>query len=406
MPLISSLSMTRLSLGFAVLGLLVVAPGAAQELDDFSSPSDRPQPHLSVRVGTFDHVTLTDPLGNKTTYWYVTYVLSNGTDKVSDESKQFFKGLDQTEEWGHPLDVRLSVYLIVDVPEGVNNKEQLQNMFRRCELPDNRRTPTAAREATNLETMRFDDAVRQERERSGMPTEDYRQRSSEEVHSLERRLHEENAQIWNHNHEVTRDEDKYFFSRSQWLGWFRQYREANFPSAKAKLESLYGRELTDGSQFTRRLPTPRVVRLDNGTRLEIKFEPIQLKPGESRQCVAIFPDISPEADYIGVMFEGLVEPIVRTDDWRKAEGFEERTFVERKGLLACFARLGDEFKRDQDTVEFLGQKWVIIERYPIDYGREEYLSGENDVHPPDTWSGDDGDEIPSLRKRNEKLVDD
>ncbi|MBI4617729.1 MAG: hypothetical protein HY720_29220 [Planctomycetes bacterium] len=389
---------------------LLMALAAPFAWGQFESDSAHPRWGLSIDIlgvrpdgtGGFDHVTLTDPLGRKTTYWYVAYRISNRTNEVSEQTKNFFRDLDKTEEFGQPIDVRVSTYLIVDVPEGVRNKEKLQNLFRTCELPNDLRTRT------------MNDMVAAERAETSTPTEEYRKHSSEDVYALEKRKHEENAQVWNHFHQVRREEDTYFYSRSQWLSWFQHYREGHFPEAKAQLEALWGKKLLDGSEFTKLLDTPKPER--PGLTPEIKYEPIQLKPGESVDCVAIFPDISPEADYIGVMFEGLVDPIVREDDWMEADGFAERTYVERTALLACFARLGDEFKRDQDTLRYLGKKPVVTERYPVDYGLKEYNSDDAETVPPNSWSkaADTDPQAPppskddpdSLRKRNEDLVGD
>ena len=205
------------------------------------------------------------------------------------------------------------------------------------------------------------------------------------------------------------DEDTYFYSRSQYLSWFKRYREGNFPAVKDKLQSLYGKEFTSSSQFKKTASDPINVPYGGGKTLQIKYEPIQIEPGQTLDCIAIFPDISAEADYIGVLIEGASGPVIVEDDWKKSDGMTPRAYVERKALLACFARIGDEFKRDQDKIEYLGKKWIVVERYPVDFGKDEFRASDQDVVPPNTWSdemknGQDG--APSLRDRNKELVED
>lgn len=77
--------------------------------------------------------------------------------------------------------------------------------------------------------------------------------------------------------------------------------------------------------------------------------------GQSRNCVAIFNPIDPEADFITVDVHGLVNDI----ETEKLEGGVVR--VHERVLRLKFARPGDEFYTSLDQFTFKSKEWIKIQ---------------------------------------------
>lgn len=75
-----------------------------------------------------------------------------------------------------------------------------------------------------------------------------------------------------------------------------------------------------------------------------------IKPGETKEAVAIFPQPDPEMDRMELRVYGLVDPIDVVDGKR---------FHEVKVLSLHYVRPGDEFGHTGDAIKFSKKKWVI-----------------------------------------------
>ncbi|MCA8959307.1 MAG: hypothetical protein KDC38_02290 [Planctomycetes bacterium] len=77
-------------------------------------------------------------------------------------------------------------------------------------------------------------------------------------------------------------------------------------------------------------------------------------PGQSRECVAIFNPLDPEADKIDVFFHGLVNDIV-------LEPIGDGRFrVTERVLRVTFERPGDEFYTSLDQFKFKSKTWITL----------------------------------------------
>ncbi|MCI0651019.1 MAG: hypothetical protein L0Z55_03970 [Planctomycetes bacterium] len=77
---------------------------------------------------------------------------------------------------------------------------------------------------------------------------------------------------------------------------------------------------------------------------------------ESKECVAIFNTLDPEAHRIAVRVYGLVNDLVQ-------ESLGDRKYrITERVLELVFERPGDEFYTSLDKFKFGGQKWVTVMR--------------------------------------------
>ena len=84
-----------------------------------------------------------------------------------------------------------------------------------------------------------------------------------------------------------------------------------------------------------------------------RLEPyVTFSPGDSRECVAIFNPLDPEADEIKIFVHGLVNDL-------KLEPLGEGRFrIEERVLKLTFVRPGDEIYTSLDRITFKGKEWL------------------------------------------------
>ena len=120
------------------------------------------------------------------------------------------------------------------------------------------------------------------------------------------------------------------------------YSDLILADVEKKIESMEQRELWS-----------KVDRNKAGARIN-EYE--EFKPGQSRECVAIFNPIDPEADKITLRVFGLVNDV----EMENLSGTKWR--ISERVLEVTFERPGDEFYTSLDKFNFVGQKWVTQSR--------------------------------------------
>ncbi|MEM7166435.1 MAG: hypothetical protein AAF581_13300 [Planctomycetota bacterium] len=121
----------------------------------------------------------------------------------------------------------------------------------------------------------------------------------------------------------------------------RTYADLALPVVEKKIERIEGRELHSKGDVQKE------------GKLISTYE--EYASGQSRNCVAIFNPIDPEADFITVDVHGLVNDI----ETQKLEGGVVR--VQERVLRLKFARPGDEFYTSLDQFTFKSKEWVKIQ---------------------------------------------
>ncbi|MDP7033398.1 MAG: hypothetical protein QF752_02785 [Planctomycetota bacterium] len=274
---------------------------------------------LDFKVGKFDSIIIKDPLGYRKVYWYMTYKVTNNT--------------------GAPRKMDLDIWLITDVPKGDIKKTELGNIFQHCKLPD------------NLKTITIDDKINALRISQGLKPEEAHVYKHDQIISLRKAMHRENLRI--------------FSQREAFLNHFRRDFEGVYPEVKEKLEKQLGKKLHSNSDFLIPRNEPKTIRTPNRT-YESKTQRMEIADGQSIDGVAIFGNVSREADYIGVMLRGLVQSIVRVDDPDDPDEIRELVYSEKKVKLVCFERLGDEFHRPTSISRYLGERWIVLDKKLVD----------------------------------------
>lgn len=81
--------------------------------------------------------------------------------------------------------------------------------------------------------------------------------------------------------------------------------------------------------------------------------------------VAIFSDVSPEMDFMGVIVSGLVDPVVlRQYHLETPDGTQilQKSYLENEVYMIGFQRPGDEFTSQDMPVEYIYEKWIVLSR--------------------------------------------
>ena len=120
-----------------------------------------------------------------------------------------------------------------------------------------------------------------------------------------------------------------------------QYRDLVLPHVEKKIERLEQREL-----------------ISKGDLINAKdadeYRYVSYEPNESKQCVAIFNPLDPEADTIRVYVHGLVDDV-------KVENLGDGKFrIEERVLQITFERPGDEIYPTLDDIKFVSKKWITL----------------------------------------------
>ena len=279
---------------------------------------------LDFEVGKFDSFTVKDPLGYRKVYWYMTYRLTNKT--------------------GATRDLDLDVWLITDVPQGDIKKTKLGNIFQHCALPD------------RLKTVTIDDKSDTLRASQGLKPEKAHVYNHDRITALRKEMHLENLRVYT--------------AREEFLSHFKRDFEGVYPDVKQQLQRQLGKKLHSSFDFLVPRDEPETIRFvtEEGEEksYESKTRRVELADGKSIDCVAIFGNVSREADYIGVMLRGLVQSIIHVDDPNDPEEIRELVYSEKKVKLICFERLGDEFHRPHSIARYVGERWIILDKQLVD----------------------------------------
>lgn len=81
-----------------------------------------------------------------------------------------------------------------------------------------------------------------------------------------------------------------------------------------------------------------------------------IKGKDKVQCVAIFNGLDREADWVTVSIRGLTNDVIV-----KKTAPHERKVSERVFQLK-YERPGDEYYRNEDSIDYVSHEWVIVER--------------------------------------------
>ena len=135
------------------------------------------------------------------------------------------------------------------------------------------------------------------------------------------------------------------------------YSDLILADVEKKIESMEQRELWS-----------KVDRNKAGARVN-EYE--EFEPGQSRECVAIFNPIDPEADKITLRVFGLVNDV----EMENLSGTKWR--ISERVLEVIFERPGDEYYTSLDKFNFVGQKWVTESR-EVELATGEKDTGEKD----------------------------
>ena len=121
----------------------------------------------------------------------------------------------------------------------------------------------------------------------------------------------------------------------------RTYADLALPVVEKKIERIEGRELRSKGDLQ-----------GEGKSIHTYEE---YASGQTRDCVAIFNPIDPEADFITIDVHGLVNDL----ETEKLEGGVVR--VHERVLRLKFTRPGDEFYTSLDQFTFKSKEWVKIQ---------------------------------------------